>query len=156
MGEPWTICQVHHWHYLILHFVSELSEVRAAMVPITGRGWRSRLFRLNRNEDVLDMFNRRLNEALQRFMVSQQYFVIDFSFADNDCILKVSNVAQMRVEVSQFQKRFVCPSLMTILPARSFQLTGYSYSPPFASNRLILIPGYSSGTLCKAVAVLHG
>ena len=61
-----------------------MSEVRAAVVPITERGWISRLFRLNRNEDILDTFDRRLNEAQQRFMVCQQYFVIDFSFADND------------------------------------------------------------------------
>jgi len=65
----------------MLHFVSQLSEVRAAMVPITERSWVSRLFRLNRNEDILDTFNHRLNEAQQRFMV---VFVIDFSFADND------------------------------------------------------------------------
>jgi hypothetical protein len=68
----------------MIHFASQLSEVRAAMVPITERGWISRLFRLNRNEDILDAFNNRLNEAQQRFMVCQQYFVIDFSFADND------------------------------------------------------------------------
>jgi len=68
----------------MLHFVSQLSEVRAAMVPITERGWISRLFRLNRNEDILDTFNHRLNEAQQRFMVCQQYFVIDFGFANND------------------------------------------------------------------------
>jgi hypothetical protein len=54
------------------------------MVPITERGWISRLFRLNRIEDILDTFNRHLNEAQQRFMVCQQYFVIDFSFADDD------------------------------------------------------------------------
>jgi hypothetical protein len=83
-SESWTIRQVHHWHYLMLHFISELSEVRAAMVPITERGWISRLFRLNRNEDILDTFNHRLNEAQQRFMVCQQYFVINFSFPDND------------------------------------------------------------------------
>jgi hypothetical protein len=56
----------------MLRFVSQLSEVRAAMVPITERGWISRLFRLNRNEDILDTFNQRLNEAQQRFMVCQQ------------------------------------------------------------------------------------
>jgi hypothetical protein len=67
----------------MLDFVSQLSEARAAMVPITERGWISRLFRLNRNEDILDTFNQRLNEARQRFLVCQQYFVIDFSFADN-------------------------------------------------------------------------
>jgi hypothetical protein len=66
------------------HFVNQLSEVRATMVPITERGWISRLFRLNRNEDILDTFNHRLNEAQQRFMVCQQYFVIEFSFANND------------------------------------------------------------------------
>jgi hypothetical protein len=33
---------------------------------------------------------------------------------------------------------------MTILPTHSFQLTEYSKSSPFAFNRLILIPGYSS------------
>jgi hypothetical protein len=68
----------------MLHFVSQLSEVRAVMVPITEQGWISRLFRLNRNEEILDTFNQRPNEAQQRFMVCQQYFVIDFSFADND------------------------------------------------------------------------
>ncbi|KAI0282599.1 hypothetical protein BGY98DRAFT_954891 [Russula aff. rugulosa BPL654] len=79
-------------------YEDELSEVRAAMVPITERGWISRLFRLNRNEDILDTFNRRLNEAQQRFMV-------------------------YRVEVT-FQKHtadsLVCPSLMTILPPIHF------------------------------------
>jgi hypothetical protein len=64
-------------------FVSQLSDVRATMLPITGRGWISRLFRLNRNEEILDTFNQRLNEARQRFTVCEQYFVIDFSFADN-------------------------------------------------------------------------
>jgi len=54
------------------------------MVPITERGWMSRLFRLNRNEDILNTFNQRLNEAQQRFMVRQQYFIIDFGSADND------------------------------------------------------------------------
>ena len=68
----------------MLPFISELSEVRAAMVPITERGWISRLFRLNRNEDILDTYNHRLNDVQQRFMVCQQYFVINFSFADND------------------------------------------------------------------------
>jgi hypothetical protein len=68
----------------MLRFFSQLSAARAAMVPITERGWTSRLFRLNRNEDILDTFNQRLNEAQQRFMVCQQYFVIDFSFADHD------------------------------------------------------------------------
>jgi hypothetical protein len=67
----------------MLHVISQLSEVRAAMVPIMERGWISRLFRLNRNEDILDTFNHRLNEARERFMVCQ-LFVIDFSFADND------------------------------------------------------------------------
>ena len=68
----------------MLHFVSQLLEVRTAMVPITEQGWISRLFRLNRNEDILDTSNYYLNEAQQRFMVCQQYFVIDFGFADND------------------------------------------------------------------------
>lgn len=68
----------------MLHSVSQLSEVRAAMVPITKRGWISRLFQLNRNEGILDTLNHRLNEAQQRYMVCQQYFVIDFSFPDND------------------------------------------------------------------------
>ena len=72
----------------MLHFVSHLSEVRAAMVPITERGWISRLFRLNRNEEILDAFTQSLNEAQQRFTVCQQYFVIDFSFADNDWYLQ--------------------------------------------------------------------
>jgi hypothetical protein len=53
-------------------FVSQMSEVCATMVPITERGWISRLFRLNRNEDMLDTFNHRLNEAQQRFLVCQQ------------------------------------------------------------------------------------
>ena len=66
-------------------FVSQLSDVRAAMVPITERGWLSGLFRLNRNEDILDTFNHGLNEAQQRFVVCKQHFVIDFSSADNDC-----------------------------------------------------------------------
>jgi hypothetical protein len=66
------------------HFVNQLSEVRATMVPITERGWISRLFRLNRNEDILDTSNHRLNEVWQCFVVCQQYFVFDFSFADND------------------------------------------------------------------------
>jgi hypothetical protein len=34
---------------------------------------------------------------------------------------------------------------MTILPTHSFQLTEYSKSSRFVFNRLILIPGYSSG-----------
>jgi hypothetical protein len=68
----------------MLDFVSQLSEVRAAMVPITERGWISRFFRLNRNEDIIDISNHRLNEAQQRFMVCQQYFVIGIGFADND------------------------------------------------------------------------
>jgi hypothetical protein len=55
----------------MLDFVSQLSEVRAAMVPITERGWISRFFRLNRNEDIIDISNHRLNEAQQRFMVCQ-------------------------------------------------------------------------------------
>jgi hypothetical protein len=54
------------------------------MVPITERSWISRLCRLNRNEDILDTFNRRLNEAQQRFMVCRQYCVIDSGSADND------------------------------------------------------------------------
>ncbi|KAN0103779.1 hypothetical protein V8E52_011636 [Russula decolorans] len=62
----------------------QLSEVRTAMVPITERSWISRLFRLNRNEDILDTFNHRLKEAQQRFMVGI--------------------VTQTRVEASQFQK----------------------------------------------------
>ena len=57
----------------MLHFVSQLSDIRTAMVPITERGWMSRLVRLNRNEDTLDTFNHRLNEAWQRFLVCQQY-----------------------------------------------------------------------------------
>jgi hypothetical protein len=68
----------------MLNVISQLSEVCAAMVPIMERGWASRLFRLNRNEDTLDTLNHRLNEAQQRFVVCQQYFVTDFSFADND------------------------------------------------------------------------
>jgi hypothetical protein len=64
-------------------------------------------------------------------------------------ILKVGIVTQTRVEASQFQKdtadSLVCPSLMTILPTHSFQLTEYSKSSRFVFNRLILIPGYSSG-----------
>ena len=72
--------------------------------------------------------------------------------------LKVGIVTQIRGEVSQFQKRtsdsLVCPLSYDHLPTHSFQLTEYSKSSPFAFNRLILIPGYSSGfTLCKAVAV---
>ena len=86
------------------HFVSELSEVCAAMVPITRRGWIPRLFRLNRNEDILDTHNRRLNEAWVHFTVCQQYFGIDFISLITIGILKVGNVTQMRVEVSQFQK----------------------------------------------------
>ena len=68
----------------MFYFVSQLSEVRAAVVPIAEQGWISRLVRLNRNEDILDTSNYRLNEVQQRFTVCQQYFVIDFSFADND------------------------------------------------------------------------
>ena len=49
-----------------------------------GQGWISRLLRLNRNEDILDTFDRRLTEVEKRIMVCQQYFVIDFSFADNE------------------------------------------------------------------------
>ena len=67
----------------MFHFASQLSEVRAAMVPITEQGWVSRLIRLNRNEDILDTFNRHLNEAHQRFMVSQRVFLL-ILIADND------------------------------------------------------------------------
>jgi hypothetical protein len=69
---------------LMLHFVSQLSEARAAMAPITERSWISRLSQLNRNEGILDTFNHCLNEAQQRFMVCQQYFVTDFSSADSN------------------------------------------------------------------------
>ncbi|KAN0103781.1 hypothetical protein V8E52_011638 [Russula decolorans] len=51
------------------HFVNQLSEVRATMVPITKRGWISRLCRLNRNEDILDTSSQRLNEAQEHYMV---------------------------------------------------------------------------------------
>jgi len=68
----------------VLSYKDQLSEVRTAMVPITERSWISRLFRLNRNEDILDTFNHRLKEAQQRFMVGI--------------------VTQTRVEASQFQK----------------------------------------------------
>jgi hypothetical protein len=68
----------------VLSYKDQLSEVRAAMMPITERGWISRLLRLNRNEDILDTFNQRLNEAQQRFLVGI--------------------VTQTRVEASQFQK----------------------------------------------------
>jgi hypothetical protein len=83
-SESWTIAKSIIgiiWCYV---FVSELSEAHAALVLIMGQDWISRLLRLNRNEDILDTFDRRLNEAQQRLMVCQQYFVIDFSFADND------------------------------------------------------------------------
>ena len=68
----------------MLRFVSKLSEVRAAVAPITERSWISRLFRLNRHEDILNTGNHCLNEARERLMVCQQYFVLDFSFADDD------------------------------------------------------------------------
>jgi hypothetical protein len=108
-----TICQAHHWHYLTFHFVSQLSEASAAMVPIAERGWMSRLFRLNRNEDILDTFDHRLNEAQQRFMVCQQHFVIDSASLIMIVVLKVGIITQIRGEVSQFQKHtsnsLVCP-----------------------------------------------
>ena len=66
------------------HFVNQLSEVHATTVPITERGRISRLCRLNRNEDILDASGQRLNEAQQRYMVCQHYFVLDFSFVDNN------------------------------------------------------------------------
>ena len=114
--SSWTIRWDYHWHYLMLDFVSELSEVRAAMVRITERGRISRLFRLNRNENILDTFDRRLNEAQQRFMVCQQHCVVDFGLLIITGIFKVSIVTQTRVEVSQFQKRtadsLVCPPLL--------------------------------------------
>ena len=69
---------------LLENLVSQLTEICAAVVPITERRWLSRLLRLNRIERILDNSNQRLNEAQQRFMVCQQYFVIDFSLADND------------------------------------------------------------------------
>jgi hypothetical protein len=137
-------------------FVSELSEVRAAMVPITGRSWISRLFRLNRNEDILDASNHRVNEARQRYMVCQQYFVFDFGFGDDDwypqgwyCHSDKSRGISAP-ETYRRQPRMP-PSLITILPTRSFQLTEYSKPSPFAFNRLILIPGYSSGLRCTVV-----
>jgi len=68
----------------VLSYRDQLSEVRAAMVSITEQGWISRLFRLNRNEEILDTFNQRPNEAQQRFMVDI--------------------ITQTRVEASQFQK----------------------------------------------------
>jgi hypothetical protein len=94
----------------MLRFVSQLSAARAAMVPITERGWISRLFRLNRNEDILDTFNQRLNEAQQHFMVCQQLISASLIMIG---ILKVGIVTQIRGEVSQFQKHtadsLVCP-----------------------------------------------
>ena len=59
----------------MFHF-SQLSEVRTAMVAITEQGWVSRLIRLNRNEDILDAFNRHLSEAHQRFMVSRRILLL--------------------------------------------------------------------------------
>ena len=83
------------------------------MVPITEQGWMSRLFRLNRNEDMLDTFDHRLSEAQQRFMVCQQYFVIDSALLIMIVVLKVGIITQIRGEVSQFQKHtsnsLVCP-----------------------------------------------
>ncbi|KAI0282602.1 hypothetical protein BGY98DRAFT_931565 [Russula aff. rugulosa BPL654] len=109
----------------LLRYEDELSEAHAALVLIMGQGWISRLLRLNRNEDILDTFDRRLIEMDKR--------------------LTASNLAQIKTKL-----KHIADSL----------LTGYSKtrsrSSPFASNRLILIPGYSSITLCKAVAVLHG
>jgi len=55
----------------MLHFVNQLSEVHVAMALIMQQGWVLRLFRLNRNEDILDTLNHRLNEARQRFTVCQ-------------------------------------------------------------------------------------
>jgi hypothetical protein len=92
----------------MLHFVSELSEARAAIVPITERGWRSRLFRLNRNEDILDTYDHRLNEARERFMVCQQYFVVSASL-NMIGILKVGIVTQIGVDQKHTFDRLVCP-----------------------------------------------
>ena len=97
----------------MLHFVSQLLEVRAAMMPIMERGWISRLFRLNRNDDILDTFNHRLNEAQQRFIVCQHILLLISASLIMIGIVKVGIATQTRVEVSQFQKntvdRLVCP-----------------------------------------------
>ena len=71
-------------------------------------------------------------------------------------ILKVGIVTQIGVDQKDTADRLVCPLSYDHFTTHSFQLTEYSKPSPFAFKRLILIPGYSSGTLCEAVAVLHG
>ena len=131
----------------MIHFVSQLSEFRAAMVPITEQGWISRLFRLNRNEDILDTFDRRLTKAQQRFMVSSILLLVSAMLMMIG-IVKVGIVTQTRVEASQFQKdtadSLVCPVSYDDFTDHSLQLTEYSKPSPFVFNRLILIPDYRS------------
>jgi hypothetical protein len=94
---------------LVENLVSQLTEICAAVAPITERSWISRLFRLNRIERILDTSNQRLNEAWQRFMVCQQYLLLISASLIMIGILKVGIVTQIRAKQKDDADRLVCP-----------------------------------------------
>ena len=127
-----------------------MDEIRDATKPLTKQRWYSTLASLNRNKETLDNFNRRLDVALQEFMVCYYTFDRVNFFQIASATRTEGNLAQVKGELQLIKARnyrnyYNCwrSKYAQHLHLLGSDITRFCYS----HGRFILIPGGHSSIL---------